>query len=253
MVTRRTRALIAPDEDDFFFAISLAEETNVVQRNRAISCRRGDAFLGSCAEPGDASRSRPGRTLSLRLPRAALAALVPALDDVTLRPISRNIEALQLLRSYLGVLDDSHAIKTPELRQAVVAHIHELIALAVTGPADTAGNERRGVRAARLHTLKSDVLARLSQTILTAKTVARAHGMSDRYVHLLFEETGQTFGDFVEEQRMKRAFELLTDPARAEMRIGDIAAEVGYAELSTFDRAFRRWFGDTPSGVRGKR
>src|SRR5579871_4731380 len=53
--------------------------------------------------------------------------------------------------------------------------------------------------------------------------------------------------------RQPCAFELLTDPARAGTRIGDIAAAVGYAEHATFDRASRRRFGHTPSDVRDGR
>ena len=74
--------------------------------------------------------------------------------------------------------------------------------------------------------------------------------MSDRYVHLLFEETGQTFGQFVMEERLKRAFALLTDPACARIRISDIAFKVGFIEHSTFNRVFRRRFSDTPRSIR---
>jgi AraC-like DNA-binding protein len=150
----------------------------------------------------------------------------------------------------MSVLDDTNALATPELRRAVVAHVHELMALAITGIDDCSALEREGVRAARLRVIKADIIGSLSQTRLSAKSIARAHGLSQRYVHLLFEGTGQTFGDFVREARMKRAFELLTDPARVEMRIGEIAATVGYAEHVTFDRAFRRYFGQTPSDMR---
>ena len=101
--------------------------------------------------------------------------------------------------------------------------------------------------------IRADVLARLSEARLSAKTVAKRHGLTDRYVHMLFEETGQTFSRFVEEERLKRAFALLTDPTRPSMRIGEIASQVGYSEHSVFTRAFRRRFGDTPGNVRHRK
>jgi AraC-like DNA-binding protein len=195
-------------------------------------------------------RPAPGRTLCLRVAHARLLELVPDIDDRMMRPIPRDVAALRLLRSYMGVLDDANALATAELRHAVVAHVHELMALAIIGGDDCSVMEREGVRAARLRAIKADIIDNLAQTRLSAKTIARTHGLSQRYVHLLFEETGQTFGDFVREARMKRAFEQLTDPARMEMRIGDIAAALGYADHVTFDRAFRRYFGQTPSDVR---
>jgi AraC-like DNA-binding protein len=85
---------------------------------------------------------------------------------------------------------------------------------------------------------------------LSAKTIAKRHGISDRYVNLLFYDVGQTFIRFVEEQRLKRTFAMLIDPMQAGMRISDIAIKAGFGELSTFNRNFRRRFGDTPRGVR---
>lgn len=251
-VMRRTPELIAGDEDGIFLNIALSGAYAVSQRGHEVNCGPGSALLISCAEPGITSRPARGRVLCLRVPHARLFELVPDIDDRVMRPIPRDVAALRLLRSYMNVLDDTNALATPALRRAVVAHIHELIALAISGVDDRNAMEREGVRAARLRAIRADVIANLSKSCLSARTIARAHGVSDRYVHLLFEETGQTFGDFVEEERMKRAFELLTDPARAEMRIGDIAAALGYAEHATFDRAFRRCFGHTPSDVRRK-
>ena len=49
--------------------------------------------------------------------------------------------------------------------------------------------------------------------------------------------------------RLKRALNLLRDPGST-ARITDIAASVGYGDLSTFNRAFRRYFGDKPSALR---
>jgi AraC-like DNA-binding protein len=43
------------------------------------------------------------------------------------------------------------------------------------------------------------------------------------------------------------------DPKHRKMRISDIAATAGFSELSTFNRAFRQRFGDTPRGVRRTR
>jgi AraC-like DNA-binding protein len=51
-------------------------------------------------------------------------------------------------------------------------------------------------------------------------------------------------------RRLERAAELLCDSRHVRRRIGDIAFEVGFVDLSYFNRAFRRRFGDTPSGTR---
>ena len=99
----------------------------------------------------------------------------------------------------------------------------------------------------------ADALANLSQVSLSAKTIARRHGVSDRYIRLLFEETGQTFGEFVLEERLKWAFQLLNGSVRPDMRISDVASEVGFSDVTTFNRAFKRRFGDTPRTIRHRK
>ena len=53
-----------------------------------------------------------------------------------------------------------------------------------------------------------------------------------------------------EDEWLARARRLIADPRSAGRTIGDIALEAGFGDLSYFNRAFRRRFGDTPSGIR---
>jgi AraC-like DNA-binding protein len=94
------------------------------------------------------------------------------------------------------------------------------------------------------------VLATLSHVRLSAKTIAQRQGVSERYVYLLFEQHGLSFSGFVTEQRLKRAMTMLLDPACAGMKISDVAFAVGFGDLTTFNRAFRRHYGDTPRALR---
>ena len=43
---------------------------------------------------------------------------------------------------------------------------------------------------------------------------------------------------------------MLRDPDCARFKIGEIAVQAGFADISHFNRSFRRTFGDTPFGVR---
>jgi len=52
------------------------------------------------------------------------------------------------------------------------------------------------------------------------------------------------------ELRLNRAHLMLTDAQFAARTISSIAFEVGFADLSYFNRTFRRRFGTTPADVR---
>ena len=74
--------------------------------------------------------------------------------------------------------------------------------------------------------------------------------MTPRYVHKLFEGEGLTFSAFVLGRRLSCAHRMLSDPRLGDRTIGSVAFDVGFGDLSYFNRAFRRRYDATPSEVR---
>lgn len=98
-----------------------------------------------------------------------------------------------------------------------------------------------------------EVMARLQlhrDPQLSLKTLARRVGLSAREVSRLINDEGLHFFDFVNEYRTQRAADLLTDPAWADRSILEIAYEAGFNSKSSFNAAFRKHQGVTPSSVR---
>jgi AraC-like DNA-binding protein len=166
------------------------------------------------------------------------------------RKIRRGNEPLEHLIRNLRSLRDVSEIHSPEVRHLVVAHVYDLIGMAL-------GANRvdvYGLRAARLNAVKADILENLCSRDLTVRAVASRQHVSPRYIHMLFATEGQTFSEFVLAERLVHAHRMLSDPRHSCKSISAIAFEAGFGDLSYFDRTFRRRFGETPSKVRqGKR
>ncbi len=64
---------------------------------------------------------------------------------------------------------------------------------------------------------------------------------------LLNKENGQNFSELLNGIRVKKAEELLKDPS---LRIGDIAEEVGFLEVTHFSRVFKKITGMSPNEYR---
>jgi AraC-like DNA-binding protein len=111
--------------------------------------------------------------------------------------------------------------------------------------------ERQGVRAVRRAAILHEIDTSMSDAALDAESVAARLGITARYVHILLEDTGQTFSEHLLDKRLMRAAELLRDPAQWRLRIAEIAFRVGFADLSHFNRSFRRKFATTPRDLRG--
>jgi AraC-like DNA-binding protein len=160
--------------------------------------------------------------------------------------LSRDSEAQRFLVKYLGSL--SQPLTSPELRYVVVAHIHELIAVVLSDARPKANMFR--VPEARLRTIKACILENLRNPELSETVVALGQGVTSRYIRKLFELENTTFSKFVLGHRLMHAHRMLSDPLLTTMNITAIALEVGFSDLSYFDRTFRRQFHATPSEVR---
>ena len=127
----------------------------------------------------------------------------------------------------------------------------DLVALAITSQSAIGESCLSAVVAARLNAALHHIKVEFRDPELSVTAVARVMGISPRYLHRLLETSGASFSERVNELRLQQAFMLLTaEPLR---RISDIALEVGFSDISHFDRLFRSRFGDTPRGVRGQR
>jgi AraC-like DNA-binding protein len=239
-------------DDDVFLGFNLAGTSIVARRDDQVVVHNGDAFLAIRGARGfSVVRPKSVRFIGLRFPLRALAALMPDLNPSEVRMIPHGSAALNLLRRYLDLIAQESALVPLELQRAAVAHVYDLAAVTLGTTADSADlAQNRGVRAARLETIKADIIAHLDDGNLNIATVAARHRVTLRYLQKLFETEGTSFSEFVVGQRLAKAHRMLTNPLYSHRAISNVAYDVGFNDLSYFNRAFRRHYGSTPSEVR---
>jgi AraC-like DNA-binding protein len=248
---QRTRDLLDDGDDDIVLNIHVTGRCTASQLARQVTVEPGGALLTSNADASTIVFPEPIRLASIGIPRKPMLTLVPGLEDAFLRPLPPHAGILRVLMKYLDVLKDEPALKTPELRSVVVTHIYDLCALAIGTVRDAAEIAKgRGLRAARLRTIKADIAHNLQDGDVSAAALGLRHDVSPRYIRKLFESEGTSLSRFVLSQRLARVHRFLTDPRRTDLAISSIAYSVGFGDLSTFNREFRRHFGATPSDVR---
>jgi len=240
------------DSDDVVLGVGISGLSCLVQQcGREAAVREGEAVLTSSADPALVVIPSMARPLSLRLSRSALAEKIADLDDRVAQTIPHSTH-VRLLTGYVGALwQTGLTTMEPALRESVAAHIQDLVCLLLGAKGEAHElAERRGGRAARQSAVLRAIEGRSSDPGLSVTAVAALLGVTPRYVHLLLEETGKSFSHHLLEKRLEQAAALLTDPRWRHRRIADIAAEVGFTDLSYFGRAFRRRYGATPSDIR---
>jgi AraC-like DNA-binding protein len=248
---QRTPELLSDGNDDVVLHVQISGHRMVSQCARETNMGPGDGLLTSNADTSTIVLLEPGRFACIALPRKLMMTLAPGLEDTLVRALPPDAGALRLLPRYLDILDDEDALRTPELRRSIVTHVHDLCALAIGATRDAAEIAAgRGLRAARLRAVKADVMQNLGNGDVSAPVLARRQRVTSRYIHKLFESEGTTLSRFVLGQRLTRVHRMLGDPCYAHRTIGALAFDVGFGDLSTFNREFRRLYGATPSDVR---
>lgn len=131
-------------------------------------------------------------------------------------------------------LDAPNRLGDPSISGFFDAHLdQELAALG-----DNQGLEQR---------VRIQISQALSEGVPAVPDVASRLGMSARTLHRRLSEQGHAFQDLVDAARRELAERLLR---RTDYALAEIAFLTGFAEQSTFSRAFKRWSGQTPASYR---
>ena len=253
IVVSRRRSHIARDgrESLLFFANDSSGVLGSSQLGCETTLQRGGATVLDLSEPYSTLGKHNGTALALYVDRAAVERAGLDIGGLAGRPLDPASDALRLLLQYLRLQMTLDASANPEVCLLAAKHMADLLVLALGGrnaehdPADSSA-----VAHARLLAVR-DLLNRLAHDpMLSADSIGSQLGLSGRSVQLVMQRSGTTFSDELTTARIRQAMLLLQSGRNSDRRIVDIALDVGFGDLSTFYRAFKRHFGCTPSDVR---
>lgn len=247
----RTHALVASAGND---AVLLSRFSNPYlfagDDGNEMTLDAGHVLVANLNQPCSYVYPAAGNIQTLSFDPKQLLARFPAFDPDAPMQLDGRSPELALLFAYASAIE-REGVGNGMLGQVAALHLADLAALALGAQGDYAEAAREGgQKAARLAAIRAELETRFKDAELTAASVAQRHHISVRYLHVLFEQSGQTFSDFVLERRLRYAMSRLSDPRCRHLRIADIAFDAGFSDLTTFNRCFRRRFGDTPSSVR---
>jgi AraC-like DNA-binding protein len=249
---RRTRVGGDPTED-VGLLVNPKGQHFLFQRGRELVLGDGDATLISLTDTLNFTNRPPGDLLVLRVPMPELAPRLVDAQDGILRRIPRGSPALSLLTDYITIAWQEHTLANRDLQRLLVSHLYDLMAVTIGATRDAAETARgHGLRAAKLHTIKQDIARHLDRSDLSVAALALRHRCTPRLIQRLFETEGTTFTEYVLAQRLARARAMLSDPRHAGEKISTVAYDCGFADVSYFNRVFRRSFGLAPSDIRAQ-
>jgi AraC-like DNA-binding protein len=248
----RARDLLQDGRQNYVWTIQDDEREISVAGKAPVRIAAGDLVLVSEGICHECWHGRPSSFDFVSLDRRLLADRAPRIELEASYVIPAAAEGMSLLRNYVELLRRNPP-SSLKLAEAAARHVYDLTAL-VLGGTVRGGTERNetSIAAARYKLVRKDVLERLCDRDLHIEAVARRQGVTVRYVQRLFENAGTTFSDFLRGQRLEHAVRLLKERDLAASTITAIAYDVGFSDVSSFNRAFRKRFDATPSEVRAE-
>lgn len=247
---RRSRADIAGDRGAFFLLPIQRHGTLVLRQGRqqARIGAGGTSLIAGC-EPYalDHDGADAAEGLTLALPVDAIGLRVSGIGSRIGQALDCRQGALHLLGQYLAALAETPP-PDAALGEAAGAHVIDLACLALGGAEDAHAPARPAIRAARLARLRQLLARHAGDPCLDLDRLAHWMGLSPRSIQALLAGQGSSFGAELRAIRVRRAERLLR--MAPGMGIAQVAFATGFADLSTFNRAFRALSGCTPSDWR---
>ncbi|MFF5156571.1 helix-turn-helix domain-containing protein [Streptomyces sp. NPDC000348] len=249
----RTRRLAGQDDQDEYVVVKLLERgvARLEQDGREALLGPGDIFVYDMARPLRLDLPQSFRTKSLVLPRDVLGLGEADLARVTVCPLGPDTSLGGLLSPFLAGLVEgagNYQSRTGELMARNVVDLLGVLADEVLGrsTADTPGGNR-----ALLLRIQAFIDRHLTDPGLTPQAIARAHHISLRYLHKLFESEDATVGRWIQRRRLEECRRDLEGHASA--TIAAVAHRWGFTSAAHFSRVFRAAYGMSPREWRGAR
>ncbi len=240
---RQKHHISATTEEQYLITIPLRSPVEFRQLGREVRCDPGGFLLERGDEPYRFSYGSANDLCVLKVAR-------PLLSE-KLRNPDRFCASVFDGREGLGSLFTAMAqqveqITTDQAGAVLGRHLIELLALSLDQNSD--GGAGSAVRAAHLRRAQEIVLRNLANPDLSPGMVAASCGISKRYLHEVFADENCTVAQFIREQRLIAARDLLQMPNPGP--ISDVAYRFGFSDQAQFSRLFKAMFGQTPSGYR---
>lgn len=242
---RRPTHISHTSEEEYLVTVPRLSPVEFKQLGREVRCDPGGFILERGDEPYRFAYGSANELSVLKISKKALAEKVRDPDRFCARIIDAG-SGLPAL--FTGMMRELHSLSLGEGRAAEVLgrQMVEVLALALDGNAGDDHEVRSSVRAGHLRRAEGVIRKHLSNPALSPDFVADACGISKRYLHELFGDTNQTVSQFIREERLIAARDLIaTSPI---LSMAEIAYRFGFSDQAQFSRLFRSMFGQTPTG-----
>jgi AraC-like DNA-binding protein len=256
----RTPELIALSPEAFVaLGVQVSGTATLLQEGRRSEVGEGDLVVYDTARPYSFDYPERFSTHVFPLPRRVLG-----LTDADVRQVCGTVVGPSdgfgaVLQTFLRTVAASAGSYSPAVGGKLANSVIDLFATLVAevgrrAPADGDGDgEGDRARAHLVLRIRDHIDRNLGDPALSPDAIARAHHISVRYLHRIFEAEGITVGRLVQQRRLQECARELARRGRTAPTVSAVAQRWGFASPAHFSRAFRTAYGVSPREWRNLR
>lgn len=243
---QRLRQHCQADDPQILVTVPLRSEVEFSQLGRQTRCAPGQFILEHSDEPYEFSHGAENSMWVIKVPETALKSRIGNTSRFCAQHFDTTSGMGLLFSDYLQLIT-RHCDRQPSEAGLALMGVQliDLLGTALKESPSALQSSLSVVRDAHLTRIDAYVRAHLSDPAMSPESLALQHGISLRYLHALFRDTGQSVAQWIRDLRLQAAYEqLVAAPAGAS--IAQIAYACGFNDQAQFNHAFKRRFEHSP-------
>lgn len=236
LIERSPEALVA-------VGLLVSGSATFIQDGRRAEMAGGDLVFYDTARPFSFTYPERFATHVFQLPRHVLGVADGDIRRVTGTAIGTAHGLGAVLRPFLATLADAAPSYPAAVGHRLAGHVVDLFATLIT---DQALRDPDDGRDHLVLSVRDHIDRKLGDPSLSPESIARAHHISVRYLHRLFEGEGITVSRLIQQRRLEACGRELARRGRVTPTVSAVARRWGFVNPAHFSRAFRAAYGVSP-------
>ncbi len=243
---QRLRQHCQAGDPQILVTVPLRSEVEFSQLGRQTRCAPGQFILEHSDEPYEFSHGAENSMWVIKVPESALKSRIGSTGRFCAQHFDTTSGMGQLFSDYLQLIT-RHCDRQPSEAALSLMGVQliDLLGTTLKEVPSVLQSSVSVVRSAHLARIDAYVRAHLTDPGLSPEALAARHGISLRYLHALFKDTGQSVAQWIRDLRLQSAYEqLVAAPAGASL--AQLAYACGFNDQTQFNHAFKRRYLHSP-------